>query len=66
MEPGYVKSHTEHGITTIEFFHPKSNSLPLKSLDELNAGNTLCGNSRYKSYCAAKCGNRRFLRRRQF
>lgn len=25
---GYVKSHTEHGITTIEFFHPKSNSLP--------------------------------------
>lgn len=35
IESGYVKSHTEHGITTIEFFHPKSNSLPLKSLDEL-------------------------------
>ena len=34
-EDGYVKSHTEHGITTIEFFHPKSNSLPLKLLDEL-------------------------------
>jgi enoyl-CoA hydratase/carnithine racemase len=32
---GYVKSHTEHGITTIEFFHPKSNSIPLKILDEL-------------------------------
>ncbi len=32
---GYVTSHTEHGITTIEFFHPKSNSLPLKILDEL-------------------------------
>ena len=31
----YVKSHTEHGITTIEFFHPQSNSLPLKMLDEL-------------------------------
>jgi len=32
---GYVKSHTEHGITTIEFFHPQSNSLPTKILDEL-------------------------------
>lgn len=31
----YVKSHTEHGITTIEFFHPQSNSLPAKILDEL-------------------------------
>lgn len=34
MEP-YVKSHTEHGITTIEFFHPQSNSLPGKILDAL-------------------------------
>lgn len=34
-DDGYVKSHTEHGITTIEFFHPKSNSLPLKILDKL-------------------------------
>ncbi len=34
-ENGYVKSHTEHGITTIEFFHPQSNSLPAKILDEL-------------------------------
>lgn len=32
---GYVKSHTEHGITTIEFFHPQSNSLPGKILDAL-------------------------------
>ena len=32
---GYVNSHTEHGITTIEFFHPQSNSLPLKMLDSL-------------------------------
>lgn len=35
MEP-YVKSHTEHGITTIEFFHPQSNSLPAKLLDLLS------------------------------
>lgn len=32
---GYVHSQTEHGITTIEFFHPKSNSLPGKLLNEL-------------------------------
>lgn len=31
----YVKSHNEHGITTIEFSHPKSNSLPAKMLDSL-------------------------------
>jgi methylglutaconyl-CoA hydratase len=35
MEP-YVKSHTDQiGITTIEFFHPQSNSLPGKIQDEL-------------------------------
>ena len=34
MEP-YVSSHSEHGITTIEFFHPKGNSLPGKLLDAL-------------------------------
>lgn len=32
---GYVTSHTDHGITTIEFFHPQSNSLPLRLLDAL-------------------------------
>lgn len=31
----YVKSHTEHGISTIEFFHPQSNSLPSKILEQL-------------------------------
>ncbi len=31
----YVKSHIEHGINTIEFFHPQSNSLPGKILEEL-------------------------------
>lgn len=35
MQP-YVKSHTDHiGITTIEFYHPQSNSLPGRLLDEL-------------------------------
>lgn len=35
MHEAYVNSHIEHGINTIEFFHPQSNSLPGKILDEL-------------------------------
>ena len=31
----FVKSHIEHGIYTIEFFHPQSNSLPGRILEEL-------------------------------
>jgi methylglutaconyl-CoA hydratase len=33
---GYVKSEFHHSVTTIEFFHPQSNSLPSKILDELS------------------------------
>ncbi len=32
---GYVDSETHKGITTIEFFHPQSNSLPRRILEEL-------------------------------
>lgn len=35
MSSAYVTSHIEHGINTIEFFHPQSNSLPGKILEEL-------------------------------
>jgi methylglutaconyl-CoA hydratase len=35
MAEAYVKSHIEHGINTIEFFHPQSNSLPGKILEQL-------------------------------
>lgn len=35
MVQAYVKSETHQGITTIEFFHPQSNSLPGKILEEL-------------------------------
>jgi len=36
MSVGYVKSHIDHnGINTIEFYHPQSNSLPGKLLEEL-------------------------------
>ncbi len=31
----YVKTYNEHGITTIEFFHPQSNSLPAIILNDL-------------------------------
>jgi methylglutaconyl-CoA hydratase len=35
VNEGYVKVENHNGITTIEFFHPQSNSLPGKILDEL-------------------------------
>lgn len=35
IKEGYVKTETHNGITTIEFFHPKGNSLPIKILEEL-------------------------------
>jgi methylglutaconyl-CoA hydratase len=35
MSAAYVKSYIEHGINTIEFFHPQGNSLPGKILEEL-------------------------------
>jgi methylglutaconyl-CoA hydratase len=35
VKDGYVKTEKEHGITTIEFHHPQSNSLPGKLLETL-------------------------------
>lgn len=35
MDEAYVKSVTHKGVTTIEFFHPKGNSLPGKILADL-------------------------------
>ena len=35
IKEGYVKSETHNGITTIEFHHPQSNSLPSRILEEL-------------------------------
>lgn len=35
MTEAYVQSETHQGVTTIEFFHPQSNSLPGKILEEL-------------------------------
>ena len=35
LQNGYVRSETHNGITTVEFHHPQSNSLPSKILQEL-------------------------------
>jgi methylglutaconyl-CoA hydratase len=35
MSEGYIKTETHNGVTTIEFFHPQSNSLPGRLLEEL-------------------------------
>lgn len=35
VQEGYVKTETKAGITSIEFFHPKANSLPRTLLTEL-------------------------------
>lgn len=35
VQTGYVRSETHNGITTVEFYHPQSNSLPSRILEEL-------------------------------
>jgi methylglutaconyl-CoA hydratase len=35
VKNGYVKTETHNAVTTIEFFHPQSNSLPHRILEEL-------------------------------
>jgi methylglutaconyl-CoA hydratase len=35
VQNGYVKTEIHNGVATIEFFHPQSNSLPGKILEEL-------------------------------
>lgn len=35
IKNGHVKTETHNGVTTVEFFHPQSNSLPFRILEEL-------------------------------
>jgi methylglutaconyl-CoA hydratase len=44
VQNGYVKTEIHNGITTIEFFHPQSNSLPGKILEELTTAIHAAGN----------------------
>jgi methylglutaconyl-CoA hydratase len=43
LEKGYVTSETHNGITTIEFYHPQSNSLPRRLLEDLANEIHACG-----------------------
>jgi methylglutaconyl-CoA hydratase len=43
MTNAYVKSELHKGVTTIEFFHPQSNSLPAQLLHDLAAAITHAG-----------------------
>lgn len=47
MAEAYVKSEFHKGITTIEFFHPQSNSLPGKILEQLTHAIHGAGNDKY-------------------
>src|SRR5262249_41361044 len=40
---GYVRAELHNGITTVEFFHPQSNSLPGKLLHDLAVAITHAG-----------------------
>ena len=35
VKEGYIKSETHNGVTAIEFYHPQSNSLPSRLLEDL-------------------------------
>ncbi|MBS1761317.1 MAG: enoyl-CoA hydratase/isomerase family protein [Bacteroidetes bacterium] len=43
QENAYVKTETHHGITTIEFYHPQSNSLPGSLLQKIAHEIHFCG-----------------------
>ncbi|HEY5391458.1 MAG TPA: enoyl-CoA hydratase/isomerase family protein [Hanamia sp.] len=60
IKDGYVKSHTEHAITTIEFYHPQSNSLPLHLLDSLSQEIHYAGTHDSKVVVLQSAGNGAF------
>ena len=47
MNEAYVKHEFHNGIATVEFFHPQSNSLPGKLLDELTREIHAAGNDEF-------------------
>ena len=58
---GHVSSEIEHGIATIEFFHPSSNSLPANILDDLaKTINELGTNNRVHVIILRSAGNEVF------
>lgn len=55
----YVKTNTESGIATIEFFHPDQNSLPGKILSQLAESITAAGNDDNVKVIVLKSGGDR-------
>jgi methylglutaconyl-CoA hydratase len=67
IQEGYVKSETHNGITSIEFFHPQSNSLPGKILEELAQQIHFAGTHEESKVIILKsAGDKIFLCRRIF
>lgn len=56
VQNGYVRIETHNGITTIEFFHPQSNSLPSKILEELATEIHAAGNDAYTRLIILRSG----------
>ena len=55
----YVKTQTEQGIATIEFFHPNSNALPSAILAELAKAIKTCGDNEDAQVIILKSGRDR-------
>ena len=55
----YVKTQTEKGIATIEFFHPNSNALPSAILAELSKAIKTCGDNEDAQVIILKSGGDR-------
>ena len=56
IQQGHVKAETHNGITTIEFFHPQSNSLPGKILEALANEIHGAGNDSYTKVIVLRSG----------
>lgn len=60
-EGGYVRHEVEHGIATIEFFHPSSNALPAAILNDLaRTVNDIGIDSRVKVIILKSAGDKAF------
>ncbi len=56
IKEGYVKSEFHNGITTIEFFHPQSNSLPGRLLEQLAQAIHGAGNDEHTKVVILRSG----------
>jgi methylglutaconyl-CoA hydratase len=59
MDAAYVRTEFHQGVTTVEFFHPQSNSLPGKILEQLAQAIHGAGNDRDCRVILLKAGGER-------